>query len=99
MAEPPDRSMTRAPTIPSAAYAPQPCWAAAGGAPAPTKAKSSRAVTTSSASSGRTVNSSQALLLAKHRVLQALGEPELDDALRGNLDGLARLRVAAHARL
>src|SRR5439155_23647067 len=39
------------------------------------------------------------LLLAKHRVLQALGEAELAHALRGNLDGLARLGIATHARL
>src|SRR5260370_13107851 len=39
------------------------------------------------------------LLLAKHRVLQALGETELADALRGDLDGLARLRVPPDARL
>src|SRR5206468_9978716 len=39
------------------------------------------------------------LLLAKHRVLQALGETELAHALRRNLDGLAGLRIPPHARL
>src|SRR6267378_370447 len=41
----------------------------------------------------------RALLLAKHRVLEALGEPELADALRGDLQGLTRLRVPSDARL
>src|SRR4029077_10026202 len=35
------------------------------------------------------------LLLAKHRVLQALGETELADALGRDLDRLAGLRVAS----
>src|SRR5947207_13169186 len=39
------------------------------------------------------------LLLAKHRVLHALGEPELAHALGRDLDRLARLRIAAHPRL
>src|SRR5437660_6277332 len=39
------------------------------------------------------------LLLAKHRVLQALGEAELAHALGRDLDGLAGLRVAADAGL
>src|SRR6185436_3212697 len=39
------------------------------------------------------------LLLAKHRVLHLLREAELAHALRGDLDGLAGLRVAADARL
>jgi hypothetical protein len=39
------------------------------------------------------------LLLAKHRVLQALGETELADPLRGDLERLARLRVASDPRL
>src|SRR6266480_515712 len=39
------------------------------------------------------------LLLAKHRVLQALGEPELADTLRRDLEGLARLWVPSDARL
>src|SRR5438094_370108 len=37
------------------------------------------------------------LLLAKHRVLQALGEPELADTLRRDLEGLARLWVPSDA--
>src|SRR5881628_3317929 len=36
------------------------------------------------------------LLLPKHRVLHALRETELAHALRGDLDRLARLRIAAH---
>src|SRR5499426_4226539 len=39
------------------------------------------------------------LLLAKHRVLQALREAELAHALGRNLDGLTGLRIAADARL
>src|SRR5712691_13288640 len=39
------------------------------------------------------------LLLAKHRVLQALGETELAHALGRDLERLARLRVATDARL
>src|SRR5215470_17602822 len=39
------------------------------------------------------------LLLAKHRVLQALREAELAHALGGNLEGLAGLRITADARL
>src|SRR5437764_5852821 len=39
------------------------------------------------------------LLLAKHRVLHALGEAELAHALGRDLDRLARLRIAAHPRL
>src|SRR5207245_10266064 len=39
------------------------------------------------------------LLLAKHRVLHALGETELAHALGRDLDRLARLRIAAHPRL
>src|SRR5438046_10761044 len=39
------------------------------------------------------------LLLPKHRVLHALRETELAHALRGDLDRLARLRIAAHPRL
>src|SRR5262249_2814475 len=39
------------------------------------------------------------LLLAKHRVLEALSEAELAHALGGNLDGLAGLRITADARL
>src|SRR2546423_14652574 len=38
------------------------------------------------------------LLLAKHRVLHALGETELAHALGRDLDRLARLRIAAHPR-
>src|SRR3990172_3621370 len=38
------------------------------------------------------------LLLAKHRVLEALGETELADALGRDLDGLARLGIAPDAR-
>src|SRR5687768_13288479 len=34
------------------------------------------------------------LLLPKHRVLHALGEPELADPLRRDLDRLTRLRIA-----
>src|SRR5580765_2531690 len=39
------------------------------------------------------------LLLPKHRVLQALGQTELAHALRGDLDRLARLRIASDACL
>src|SRR3989338_10846846 len=39
------------------------------------------------------------LLLAKHRVLEALGETELAHALGRDLDGLAGLWVAADPRL
>src|SRR2546425_5067257 len=39
------------------------------------------------------------LLLAKHRVLQALREAELAHALGRDLDGLAGLRIPAHPRL
>src|SRR4029434_3153703 len=39
------------------------------------------------------------LLLAKHRVLQALREAELAHALGRNLEGLAGLRITADARL
>src|SRR5262245_59328148 len=39
------------------------------------------------------------LLLPKHRVLQALGQTELAHALGRDLDGLARLGIAADARL
>src|SRR5580765_5014514 len=39
------------------------------------------------------------LLLAKHRVLQALGETELADPLGRDLDRLAGLRVAPDPRL
>src|SRR5437667_10912719 len=39
------------------------------------------------------------LLLPKHRVLHALRETELAHALRGDLDRLARLRIAPHPRL
>src|SRR5215471_1057362 len=39
------------------------------------------------------------LLLAKHGVLHRLGETELAHALGRNLDGLAGLRIAPHARL
>src|SRR6059036_1952737 len=39
------------------------------------------------------------LLLAKHRVLQALREPELADTLGRNLDGLAGLWIPSHPRL
>ena len=39
------------------------------------------------------------LLLRKDGVLQLLGDARLDDRLRGNLDCLARRRIAAHARL
>src|SRR6266705_3070559 len=49
--------------------------------------------------SARKARLSQSLLLAKHRVLDALGQPELHDALGRDLDRLARLWVAAHPRL
>src|SRR2546425_2015324 len=39
------------------------------------------------------------LLLPKHGVLHALGETELAHALRGDLERLAGLRIAAHPRL
>src|ERR687888_110440 len=39
------------------------------------------------------------LLLAKRRVLEALGQTELAHALGRNLDGLTRLGIASHARL
>src|ERR671931_756499 len=41
----------------------------------------------------------RALLLAKHGVLQALGETELAHTLGRDLDRLAGLRIASHARL
>jgi hypothetical protein len=39
------------------------------------------------------------LLLGKNGVFQLLRDPGFDDGLGGNLDGLTRGRVAAHARL
>src|SRR6185503_8004782 len=93
------RSRRRAPTRRSPSQAPQPAETAGpGGAHAPTKPKRSRASRAGSASV-RYASPSAALLLPKHRVLQALGESELHDALRGDLDGLAGLGVATHARL
>src|SRR5207302_296809 len=44
-------------------------------------------------------NGRRGLLLAKHRVLQGLRDPELQDALGRDLEGLAGLRVAPHAGL
>src|SRR3990172_6448519 len=38
------------------------------------------------------------LLPTKHGVFQGLGDAEPDDPLGGNLEGLARLRIAAHPR-
>src|SRR5262245_36822739 len=99
MAAVPARSRRRAPTRRSPSRAPQPAVTAGpGGAHAPTKPNSSRASLPGSASV-RYASPSAPLLLPKHRVLQALGESELHHALRGDLDGLARLGVAAHPRL
>src|SRR5262252_5675871 len=95
----PARSSRRAPTSASSCHAPQPAATSPeGGAQAPTKVKSSRASSPGS-SRGRKARPSQLLLLSKHRVLQALGQAELHHALGGNLDRLARLRIAAHAGL
>src|SRR6185295_891204 len=90
------RSSRRAPASRSPAHAPQPAdTVAAGGSHAPTNPKRSRA---SAPGTGRAryTSPSGSLLLAKHRVLEALGEPELHHALRRDLDGLAGLGIAAH---
>src|SRR5687768_16030456 len=99
MAASPARSRRRAPTSRSPSQAPQPAETAdSGGAHAPTNPNRSR-VSRPGPASARYASPSESLLLPKHRVLQALGEPELHHALRGYLDGLAGLRVAAHPRL
>ena len=46
---------------------------------------------------GSGVWGNHALFPRQDRVLQLLGDPRLDDGLGGNLDGLARGRVPAHA--
>src|SRR5882724_2043293 len=99
MAVGPARSRRTAPTSASSCHAPQPATTSPdGGAQAPTKPKSSRASRPGSPR-GRKARPSQLLLLAKHRVLDALGQSELHHALGRDLDRLTRLRIAAHARL
>src|SRR5258705_2176631 len=99
MAAAPARSSRRAPASRSPSHAPQPAdTAVVSGSHAPTNPKRSRA-SSPGAGRARYASPSGSLLLAKHRVLEALGEPELHHALRGDLDGLAGLGVAAHARL
>src|SRR6188474_1297704 len=94
----PARSIRSAPSSRSGSHAPQPATTSSGGgAHAPANRNSSRAAS-QGAVSGRYA-SVVLLLLAKHRVLERLGEAELHHALRGNLDGLTGLRVATHARL
>src|SRR4029450_101128 len=99
MAAAPARSSRRAPTSRSPSQAPQPAETAGpGGAHAPTQPNRARAARPGSARA-RSASPSEPLLLPKHRVLQTLGEPELHHALRRDLDRLAGLRIATHARL
>src|SRR6266850_2351236 len=92
----PARSIRTAPTSRSPSQAPQPAsTSAGGGVQAPVNRNSSRACSRD-AGSGRYSRAPCVLLLAKHRILEGLGEPELHHALGRDLDGLAGLRVAPH---
>src|SRR5262245_8236932 len=95
----PARSPRSAPDSRSPSQAPHPATRlAAAGAQAPAKLNRESGAS-HGADSFSYLTPLSLLLLAKHRVLQRLGEAKLHDALRGDLDGLPRLRVAAHTRL
>src|SRR5688500_1950777 len=99
MMTPPARSPSSAPQSRSPSHAPQPApMLTRLGAHAPAKPKSASASSHGDASR-RWTTPSPSLLLAKHRILERLREAELHDALGRDLDGLAGLGIAPHARL